>query len=206
MAATQVVQAMVEDPEGSIPVELLREARALVILREYSCAFIFGATVGKGIVLVHNKAKGEWSAPGFIESYEGSCGLQLGGTSKDTLLLIMDDRALQQLSETKFRLGGNLTVVQGPLQSEMHGWSNPEASVIAYSQAQGVFAGMNVGGGYLERDAKANAQYYGRALSLDEILFTDSVALPAQMADLVQLLNGVMTADEQLLPPDEIAR
>ncbi|MCB1136948.1 MAG: lipid-binding SYLF domain-containing protein, partial [Chlamydiia bacterium] len=146
---------------------------------------------------------GEWGAPGFIESYEGSCGLQVGGSAVESILLVMDKKTIQSLSDAKFELGGSVSVAAGPQGRDVQARTAPGVSILSYSEATGIFAGMVLGGGYLERDIAANQIFYGEDAELNHILFSRDIAMPKDAARLIRILDEYVAQEEGPLLPNK---
>src|SRR6187431_251375 len=88
--ASAVVSSFMGIREGGIPTDLLRRAKAFVIFPDtIKAAFIFGGQGGKGVA-IRRVGKG-WSAPAFLKLGGGSFGAQIGGSSTDYVLVVLDD-------------------------------------------------------------------------------------------------------------------
>ena len=75
-------------------------------------AFIGGGKYGRGYASCLTK-KG-WSAPAAVRIEGGSFGLQLGASSTDVIMLVLNDGGMQKLLSDKFTLGGEAAAAAGP--------------------------------------------------------------------------------------------
>ena len=65
-----------------------------------------GGNYGRGCLLCRLKDK--WSSPVMISMTGGSFGFQIGGSSTDVILLIMNAHGVNKLLESKVTLGGEI--------------------------------------------------------------------------------------------------
>src|SRR5207248_306890 len=66
-------------------------------------AFVVGGEYGKGFATCRN-GKG-WGAPAAMKMEGGSVGFQIGGSSTDVVMLVMNRRGMDKLMSDKFTLG-----------------------------------------------------------------------------------------------------
>jgi len=83
-----ILRELQADPARAIPSDVLQRAKALVITNQIKAGLVLGLQEGYGTILV-KKANGEWSIPVVVRAGEGSLGLQLGGSSLETVYVIM---------------------------------------------------------------------------------------------------------------------
>src|SRR5262245_12834944 len=108
-----VLKEILAIPEDSIPEDLLKKAECVVVIPSMKKgAFGFGGNYGKGCMLC--RSKGTWSAPVMMQMTGGSVGFQLGGSSTDVILLVMNPRGAKKLLQSKVTLGGDASVAGGP--------------------------------------------------------------------------------------------
>ena len=90
------------------------------------------------------------------------------------LLLVISDRAPRSLmTGSKFTLGGQASVAAGPLgrSGEASTDLKLDAEIYTYAKSKGLFAGLSIAGARLAADKKANAQFYGRPVTVKALLF-----------------------------------
>jgi lipid-binding SYLF domain-containing protein len=197
-SAAAVFSEVMSAPDKGIPQEMLEHAHCIVIVPELKTgAFIVGGKYGKGILSCRNKVGPGWSAPGTVRIEGGSFGFQIGGSSTDLIMLVMNDRGAQKLLADKFTLGVEGSVAAGPVgrtataqtDAQMH------ADILSWSRSQGLFAGVALEGATLRQDLDDNAAIYGKKLHNREIVLNKR-AIPAAAAKLLNMLNKYSAREE----------
>ena len=77
-----------------------------------------GGQRGHGILSVRNKKTGGWSSPAFLTITGGSIGAQFGLQAIDLVLVINNQRGLEQLVKNQFKVGADAGVAAGPVGRE----------------------------------------------------------------------------------------
>src|SRR6185503_18566266 len=189
--AAAVFSEVMAAPDKGIPQELLENAHCIVIVPDLKTgAFIVGGKYGKGYMSCRNKRGPGWSAPATVRIEGGSVGFQIGGSSTDLIMLVMNERGADKLLESKFTLGAEGSVAGGPVgrtataqtDAQMH------ADILSWSRSQGLFAGISLRGATLRQDLDDNATLYGKRLENREIV-TKGIRPPRAAAKLLALLN-----------------
>ena len=110
-------------------------------------AFGWGARYGQGVVSCRNKV-GVWSPPAFLRLTGGSFGFQIGAEKSDLVLFFMSERGAKSLLESKFTLGGQLSVAAGPVgrTGEASTDLKFDAEIYSYAKSKGLFAGISLEG------------------------------------------------------------
>ena len=198
-SAAAVFSEVMGAPDKGIPQEMLEHAHCIVIVPELKTgAFIVGAKYGKGVLSCRNKVGPGWSAPGTVRIEGGSVGFQIGGSSTDLILLVMNERGADKLLSSKFTLGAEGSVAAGPVgrtataqtDAQMH------AQVLSWSRTQGLFAGVALEGATLRQDLDDNATLYGKKLE-NRAIVTQKRRVPASAAKLITLLNKYSAREEK---------
>jgi len=187
--AAVVFSEIMATPDKGIPEDLLARAQCIVIVpSEKSAAFLVGAKYGKGYVSC--RRDGGWSAPGTVIIEGGSFGFQIGGSTTDVIMLVMNRGGEDKLLSSKFTLGGEASVAAGPVGRTAEAQTDLQmrAEILSWSRSQGLFAGVALEGATLRQDLNDNAQIYGRKLDNREIL-TTSVRLPRAAGRLIAELD-----------------
>ena len=196
--AAAVFSEVMTAPDKGIPEELLSHAHCIVIVPDLKTgAFIVGGKYGKGYLSCRNKVGTGWSAPGTVRIEGGSVGLQIGGSSTDLVMLVMNERGSDKLLADKFTLGAEGSVAAGPVgrtataqtDAQMH------ADILSWSRSQGLFAGLALEGASLRQDLDDNANIYGRRLQNREIV-TKRHRVPPAATKLIDLLNKYSPREE----------
>jgi lipid-binding SYLF domain-containing protein len=189
--AAAVFSEVMAAPDKGIPQDMLANAHCIVIVPSLkTAAFMVGGKYGKGYVSCRNKVGPGWSAPGTVRIEGGSVGFQIGGSTTDLIMLVMNERGADKLLSSKFTLGAEGSVAAGPVgrtataqtDAQMH------AEILSWSRSQGLFAGLALEGATLRQDLDDNAQLYGKRLENREIV-TTAVRTPRAAAKLISLLD-----------------
>src|SRR5262245_40972352 len=132
-------------------------------------AFVVGGEYGSGVMSCRTN---DWTAPVFMQLAKGSWGLQIGAQQVDLVLLVMNQRGVDKLLEDKVSLGADASVAAGPVGRAASAATNAQmsAEMLAYSRAQGVFAGIDLSGGVLRPDKEADARAYGTEVSARDVV------------------------------------
>jgi len=198
-AAAVVFSEVMGAPDKGIPQEMLEHAHCIVIVPDLkTAAFIVGGKYGKGILSCRNKVGPGWSAPGTVRIEGGSVGFQIGGSSTDLIMLVMNERGADKLLASKFTLGAEGSVAAGPVgrtataqtDAQMH------ADILSWSRSQGLFAGLALEGATLRQDLDDNTTIYGKRLENREIVMQRR-RIPAEASKLINMLNKYSAREEK---------
>jgi len=162
---------IISAPDKSIPRDLLDRANCVAIVPGLKRAgFIVGAKYGKGVLTC--RTPGGWSAPSTIRIEGGSVGLQIGAGETDLVLLVMNERGKTKLLEDKFTVGGDASVMAGPVGRSAQAATDAQlhAEILAYSRARGLFGGISLEGTTLRPDTDDNHDIYGPTARQSEIV------------------------------------
>jgi SH3 domain-containing YSC84-like protein 1 len=177
--STTVIHEMSQASDEGIPQDLLRKARCVIVVPGLKkVAFIGGGKYGRGYASCMTR-KG-WSPPAAVRIEGGSFGLQLGGSSTDVIMLVLNEGGMQKLLSDKFTLGGEAAAAAGPVGRDTSANTDVlmTAEILSWSRSHGVFAGLSLEGATLRQDQDENAKLYGKPLTNEEIL-TGTVKRPA---------------------------
>src|SRR3954447_2817761 len=146
-AAATVLQEIQAAPDTGIPDEVMGSAECVAVVPSMlKAGFVFGAQYGRGVASCRT-VKG-WSDPAFFTVQGGSFGLQIGGQAVDLVMLIMNQKGMENLLSSKFKLGADASVAAGPVGR--HAAADTDwkmrAQVLSYSRARGIFAGLELNG------------------------------------------------------------
>jgi lipid-binding SYLF domain-containing protein len=90
--------------------------------------------------------------------------------------------------DVNFTLGGDISVAAGPIGRTAEIGIAPVAAIYTYSRSQGAFAGVSLEGTVIVTRNDANAEYYGRRVTPEEIL-SGKVPPPPGAKRLIQALT-----------------
>jgi lipid-binding SYLF domain-containing protein len=164
---------IVNELRGSagIPEDYWEKAQCVVVIPAMKkAAFVFGGEYGSGVMSCR-KDQG-WSAPVFMQVAKGSWGLQIGAEQIDLVLLVLNRRGVDKLLADKVSLGVDASVAAGPVGRSANAGTDAQltAEMLAYSRAQGLFAGINLSGGVLRPDKEAIERAYGSDVSATQVI------------------------------------
>jgi lipid-binding SYLF domain-containing protein len=177
-SAATVLNEIMAAPDKGIPEEILGSAKCVAVVPSLiKGGFVFGGAHGRGMATCRT-ADG-WSAPAPFSMTGGSFGLQIGVQGVDLVMMIMNDRGMQALLSSKFKLGADASAAAGPVGRHAEGSTDwkMRAEVLTYSRARGLFAGITVNGSSITQDDEATRELYGRQVPFKTIL-TGAVATP----------------------------
>jgi len=184
-----VLSEIMHAKDKGIPDDLLDHAQCVGVIPNLKRAgFIVGAKYGKGVVTC--RADSAWSAPSTVRIEGGSIGLQIGAGETDVVFIVMNQRGMDRLMEDKFTIGGDASVMAGPVGRSGQAQTDAmlHAEILAYSRSRGVFAGISLEGATLRPDKDDNRDMYGASVTQREIL-RGEVKRPAVADPLYAELN-----------------
>jgi lipid-binding SYLF domain-containing protein len=165
--AVRVLKQIQQAPDRAIPQDLLRNAKAIVVVPDViKAGLVFGGRHGKGLVSVRS-ADGTWSNPVFVSLTGGSIGFQAGISSTDVVLVFRTERGVDSLVNGKFTIGVDAAAAAGPVGRNAHASTDAQlkAEIYSYSRARGLFAGVALNGSALRIDYDADAAVYGKGIT-----------------------------------------
>jgi SH3 domain-containing YSC84-like protein 1 len=189
--AHTVFHEMAKEPDKGIPLGLFNKADCIVIIPGVKKgAFIFGGKYGRGYVSCRRGEGRRFGAPAAIRIEGGSYGLQIGGTSTDVFMLIMNENGMQHLLSDKFTVGGEAAAAAGPVGRNTSANTDVllHAEILSWSRSRGLFAGVSLEGSTLRPDGSENRKLYGRDLTNRQIL-QGEISVPPAGRQLIGTLN-----------------
>jgi len=178
--AAAVMDEIMGTPDKGIPKDLLADAKCIIVIPSMvKIAVGFGGEHGKGVATC--RTTNGWSAPAPIAITGGSWGLQLGGQATDLVMLAMNQKGMDHLLSSKFKIGAEASGAAGPVGREMSGNTDWKlrAELLTYSRSRGLFAGINLNGASLKQDKDETALLYGGKVVPFETILSGKVSAPA---------------------------
>jgi lipid-binding SYLF domain-containing protein len=140
-------------------------------MRNYKAGFIVGVAGGHGVAVLKDKATGKWGPIGFVKAGEGSFGFQAGAQRSDLILVLMNSDGVKVLTDPNFKVGVDVRATVGPKsggdQANFKTQNNP---VLVYGDTKGLYGGASLETGGVFPDGGDNEEYYGKELSMNDIL------------------------------------
>jgi lipid-binding SYLF domain-containing protein len=169
--ATRVAEHMKSDPAFGTAQNMLRNAKAVLIIPGLvKGGFIFGAEGGDG-VLMKRTGRNSWSSPAFYSMGSASFGLQIGLQKAEIVMLIMSDRALRGIQHDEFKIGAGAGITAVTLSSGAEGaTSGHGGDIVVWTSGTGAYGGLTFNGSVIKPRHEWNHDYYGRKVSVGDIL------------------------------------
>ena len=176
---------------GTIPADVLAKSECIVILpgvKKFGVGI--GGSGGRGPILCRSGEDftGKWSTPAMMTIGGASVGLQIGGSSTDFVLLVMDKKAVNQMLSGKTKMGTDATATAGPSGTSAAGAT--DSQVYSYARAKGMFAGVSIGGATVSPDNDANNRLYGNNPEATSIVRGNTVLPTPGGQALISSLNS----------------
>ncbi|HJW99004.1 MAG TPA: lipid-binding SYLF domain-containing protein [Terriglobales bacterium] len=172
--ATATLKEMFNAPDKGVPSDLLSHAKCVVIIpNEKKAALGIGGNYGRGFATCRQTNNtSQWTAPAPVFLGGGSWGAQLGGESTDILMLVMNDKGVQKLLSSKFKVGVDASAAAGPLGRTVAADTNIklDSEILTYSRSKGLFAGIDINGATIKQDDRTTKDLYGRMVPFTQIL------------------------------------
>jgi SH3 domain-containing YSC84-like protein 1 len=178
-------------PDKTIPQDLLNKSYCIVLVPGLKKgAFVIGGKYGKGFSICRNPGGEGWGPPAAIRIEGGSVGFQIGASSSDVILLVMNERGMKRLTTSKFTIGADATAAIGPVGRNATAQTDAmmTAEILSWSRARGAFAGVSLDGATLRNDIDENLAMYGQRWESKQILGSGAKP-PAAAGRLLSELN-----------------
>jgi SH3 domain-containing YSC84-like protein 1 len=178
--SASVLDEIMGTPDKGIPKDILGDAKCIVVVPSMvHIAVGFGGRHGKGVATCRTPQG--WSAPAPITITGGSWGLQIGGEAIDLVMLVMNQKGMDHLLSSKFKIGAEISGAAGPVGRQAAAdtdWKM-KAEVLTYSRTRGAFAGIDLNGAAIKQDEDETALLYGKFYPFQTILSGKVTAPPA---------------------------
>jgi SH3 domain-containing YSC84-like protein 1 len=189
--AAELFSEIMGSPDKSIPQDLLNKSACIVLVPGLKKGgFVVAAKYGRGFVTCRNTSGQGWGAPAAVRIEGGSVGLQIGISSTDLVLLVMNERGMKKLLTSKFTLGADASIAGGPVGRTASAQTDVliTAEILSWSRSRGAFAGLSLDGATLRQDIDENEHMYGKRWENKQIL-NSAAQPPAGAAKLIGVLN-----------------
>jgi len=179
--ATTVLDEIMAAADKAIPRTIMEKAEGIAVFPSLiKGGIVVGGQRGRGILSTRDKKNGEWSSPAFLTITGGSIGAQFGAQAIDLVLVINNQRGLEQLVKNQFKIGADAAATAGPVGRDASASTDIQlrAQILSYSRARGLFAGVTINGSTIRQDRDANERYYGTAYRTGQIVFDGLAGAP----------------------------
>jgi len=188
--AADLFSEIMAAPDKAIPQDLLDRSECIVLVPGMmKGAFVFGGKYGRGFALCRQAGQG-WGPPAAMRIEGGSFGLQVGFSSSDVVLLVMNERGMKRLTTSKFTIGVDATAAIGPVGRNATAQTDAlmTAEILSWSRSRGAFAGASLDGATMRNDLDENKVMYGHKWTGKQIL-NSGAKMPEAAGRLIAELN-----------------
>lgn len=192
--AATVLEEIMGAADKAVPRSVMEKAEGIAVFPSLIRGGIgIGAQRGHGILSVRDKKSGGWSNPAFLTITGGSVGAQFGLQAIDLVLVINNQRGLEQLVKNQFKVGADASVAAGPVGRDASASTDIQmrAQILSYSRSRGLFAGVTLNGSTIRQDRDANERFYNVGYRTGQIVF-DGMGTPLN-ADIVSRWKDTLT-------------
>src|SRR4029450_9959402 len=187
-----VLNEIMKASDSAIPTSVLEKAVGIAVFPgTVRGGFIVGAERGRGILSARDATSKTWSAPAFLTITGGGLGLQIGLRATDLILVIQNQRGLENLVRNEFKVGAGAAVTGGPVGRDAQAATDIQlrAEVLSYSRSRGLFAGATIEGSTIRQDEDANRRFYGEAFTTRQIALDGKAKAPESSVVWLQALD-----------------
>ncbi len=189
-SAADVLHQIMATPDKGIPEEVLEHAKCVAVVPHMiKGGFVFGAEGGRGVATC--RTEHGWSAPAFFSIEGGSWGLQIGVEGVDVVMIFQNDKGMEDLLNSKFKIGGDASAAAGPVgrsASASTDWKM-NAEILTYSRDKGIFAGLTLNGAVVHPDTDSMKAVYGADVT-ERAILTGKVPPPASAHAFLSAVRG----------------
>ncbi len=178
-AARNTITEIMAVPDRAIPNSILAQATCVgVVPGLVKGAFIFGAEYGQGVVTC--RPGHGWSAPVFIRMAGGSWGFQIGGQGTDLVLVAVNQRGMQDLLQSQFKIGAGASAAAGPVGRDTSASTNwkLQSELLTWSRTKGLFAGVDLSGVSVSQNIGDTDSLYGNTPHSFQTILDGGVPVP----------------------------
>jgi lipid-binding SYLF domain-containing protein len=188
--AAKVLHEVMAAADKGIPQEVMQHAKCVAVVPHMvKGGFVVGAEGGKGVATCRTTSG--WSAPAFFTIEGGSWGLQIGVEGIDLVMIFQNDKGMEDLINSRFKIGADASAAAGPVgrhASADTDWKL-NAEILTYSRAKGVFAGLTLNGAAVKPDQDSMKSFYG-ADATERAVLTGKIPPPPEAHSFLAAVRG----------------
>ena len=172
--ASTVLEEIMAAGDKAVPRSIMEKAEGIAVFPSLiKGGFVVGGQRGRGVLSVRDQKTRGWSSPAFLTITGGSIGAQFGAQAIDLVLVINNQRGLEQLVKNQFKIGADAAVTAGPVGRDASASTDIQlrAQILSYSRTRGLFAGVTLNGSTISQDRDANERFYGMGYRTGQIVF-----------------------------------
>ena len=170
--ANITLEAARHDPQFGNAANLMKSARAVMVIPQLiKGGFFVGGEGGNGVLLTRT-ANGGWGNPLFYTLGAASFGLQIGIEQAEVVLFVMSDKALRGWTQDKVTLGAKagLAVLLVGSNAAASATMNGTADIVAWARTKGAYAGITLEGSVISPRNEWNTAFYGHPVVPSQVL------------------------------------
>ncbi|KAF8858750.1 DUF500-domain-containing protein [Acephala macrosclerotiorum] len=199
-----------------IPQKVIQNCVGLAIFTVMRTGLWVSGAGGSG-VLIAKKEDGSWSPPSGILIHTLGVGFMAGIDIYDCVVVINNRKALEAFSKLRVSLGGELSVVAGPvgvggiLESEVMKDRKP---IWTYVKSRGLYGGLQIDGTIIVERNDENAKFYNERIPVGQILAGHVKHVPQEVRMLMEVVkaaegrtdvdSGIMAQADSMPPPGDV--
>lgn len=177
--------------EDLINMDLVKDAKGIVILNYTGFAIGIGGTGGDGILFAR-KDDGGWTGPCAITTDGGNIGIKVGGSDNDVVLLLMKAGVVNKWAKGGHFGSAAASAVLGPKGADAVDASMRDRDFNAYVWNKGAELGVSFGGFDVNINDEANADYYDKPAISAEDIISGKAEVPAGKKDSLNRLYDML--------------
>jgi len=187
-----------------IPQKVIKNCVGLAIFSVMRTGLWVSGAGGSG-VLIAKDDHGNWTAPSGILIHTLGVGFMAGIDIYDCVLVINSREALTAFSKLRVSLGGEISVVAGPLgaggivESEL---TKDRKPVFSYMKSRGLYGGIQLDGTIIVERNDENARFYGERLGVNDLFAGKVKTMPPEtrmLMNVVKEAEGRTDVDQTVL-------
>ena len=176
--------------EEILNMELVKEAKGIVIINITGFAIGIGGSGGDGILMA--RTEDGWSGPVAITTDGGTMGIDVGGTDNDVVILLMNNGAVSRWASGDHFGSSSAQAVMGPKGGAAVDATMKDRDFNVYIWNKGAKLGVNWGGFDVNINEEANANYYDKPLVSAKDILNGAAKVPAAKQDPVARLYDLL--------------
>lgn len=177
--------------EDILNMDLVKEAKGIVIINITGFAIGIGGSGGDGILMARAE-DGGWSGPVAITTDGGTMGIDVGGTDNDVVILLMNNGAVSRWASGDHFGSSSAQAVMGPKGGAAVDATMKTRDFNVYIWNKGAKLGVNWGGFDVNINDEANANYYDKPLVSAKDILNGVAKVPESKKDSIDRLYGLL--------------
>jgi lipid-binding SYLF domain-containing protein len=167
--------------EDIINMDLVKEAKGIVILNVTGFSIGIGGSGGDGILMA--KTDKGWSGPVAITTQGGTLGIDVGGQDNDIVILLMNNGVVSKWATGEHFSSSSASAVLGPKGGAAIDTTMKTRDFNVYIWNKGAKLGVNFGGFDVDINEEANANFYDKPLVSAKDILNSVAEVPASKKD-----------------------